>query len=68
VWAYQFDQEQKQNLVKLVAGKSKQAAISLLQQQAGVSLVDIQLSGSNKQTLSSNLTQIAIVVQPIPGA
>src|SRR5262249_51769958 len=68
VWAYQFGQEQKQNLVKLVAGKRKQAAIDLLQQQQGVSQIAIQLSDGGKQTLSSDLTQITVVVQPVPGA
>jgi hypothetical protein len=68
VWAYQFSQEQQRNLAKLVAGKSKQAAIDLLQQQPGVFQAAIRLADGNKQNLSSKLEQIRVVVQSVPGA
>jgi serine/threonine protein kinase len=68
VWVYQFNQEQQRDLAKLVMGKSKQAAISLLQQQPGVSLVAVQLTDSKRQSLSSKLEQIRISVQSVPGA
>jgi serine/threonine protein kinase len=67
VWVYQLSQEQQRNLARLVAGKDKQAAISLLQQQPGVSLVAIQLADSKKQILSSKLEQIKVVVQSMSG-
>src|SRR5262249_34414113 len=67
VWVYQFSQGQQQDLAKLVAGKSKQAAISLLQQQPGVFQVAVQLAGGTGQVLSGNLGQIRVVVQSVPG-
>jgi len=68
MWVYQFSQGERQDLAKLVMGQSKQAAISLLQQQPGVSQVVIQLAGGTGQGLSSLLGQIKVVVQSVPGA
>lgn len=67
IWVYQLSQEQQQNLARLVAGKNKQAAMSLLQQQPGVSQVDIQLAGGTGRTLSTNVEQIRVVVQSVTG-
>ena len=47
IWVYQFSDTQKAMLAKLIAGKSKQAAQTLLLQQMGVARVDIQLSGGD---------------------
>src|SRR5262249_39775140 len=67
VWVYQFSQGQQQDLAKLVAGQSKQAAISLLQQQPGVFQVTIQLASGTGQVLSRKPGQIRVVVQSVPG-
>ena len=67
VWVYQFSAAQKQALVKLLAGKSKQNAQALLLEQKGVTTAAIQFSGSNGNTLPSDPTQIIIVVQNVAG-
>jgi len=68
IWMYQFSQKQQGNLAKLVVGKSKQTAITLLQQQQGVSQVAIHFSDGTGQTLSAKPGQIRIVVQAVSGA
>ena len=67
VWAFQFSDTQRQALAKLIAGKSKQAAQTLLLQQAGVTHVNIQLSGGDGKTLPANSTQVNIVVLNMRG-
>jgi hypothetical protein len=63
LWVYQFSNQQKQQLAKLVAGKSINAAKSILQAQPGVRSVTIS---SNNATLPTDPSQIAINVQ-LPG-
>ncbi len=65
VWVYQFSNQQKQQLARLIAGKSIDSAKTLLQSQTGVQHVTIS---SNSATLPSDPGQIAIVVQNVPGA
>jgi serine/threonine protein kinase len=60
--AYQFDEAQKQALAALIAGKSKQQALSILQKQAGVSGVTISLSNKQANTLPTTTKNITIVV------
>ncbi len=67
IWVYQFSDAQKAMLAKLIAGKSKQAAQTLLLQQMGVARVDIQLSGGDGKTLPTDTTQITIDVLTVPG-
>jgi len=67
IWVYQFSDAQKAMLEKLIAGKSKQAAQTLLLQQMGVAQVDIQLSGGDGKTLPTDTTQITIEVLTVPG-
>ncbi len=67
VWVYQFSDTQKAMLAKLIAGKSKQAAQSLLAQQMGVANADIQISGGDGKTLPSDPAQITINVLTVPG-
>jgi VCBS repeat-containing protein len=68
VWAYQFNDAQKQSLAGLIAGKSKQEAIQVLQAQRGVAQVAIHLSGGNGQTLPTDPGQITFAIQAVPGA
>ncbi|HZU00156.1 MAG TPA: hypothetical protein VFA10_10870, partial [Ktedonobacteraceae bacterium] len=63
VWVYQFSDAQKQALAKEIAGKTVKDATTLLQNQKGISKV--QISGSG--TLPTDPTQIAIQVQTIAG-
>lgn len=67
IWVYQFSDAQKAMLAKLIAGKSKQAAQTLLLQQMGVARVDIQLSGGDGKTLPTDATQITLDVLTVPG-
>jgi len=67
IWVYQFSDAQKAMLAKLIVGKSKQAAQTLLLQQMGVARVDIQLSGGDGKTLPTDATQITIDVLTVPG-
>jgi hypothetical protein len=64
-WAFQFNDTQKQNLAKLIAGKARQDAQALLLQQPGVAQANIALSSGN--TLPAGPNQITIVVQNLPG-
>jgi VCBS repeat-containing protein len=66
VWVYQFSDAQKQNLAKLIAGKSVSDARTILLQQMGVSDAQITISdGSN--TLPTNPSDITIVINPVSG-
>ncbi len=62
-WSFQFSVAQKQMLATLIAGKTLQQALSLLQAQVGVQQATIKLSqGGN--TLPGDARQISIIVQP----
>jgi hypothetical protein len=66
IWVFQFDDTQKQALAKLVAGKSRVAAQSLLLRHQGVVSADIIIRSGNN-TLTTDPYQISIVVQSVPG-
>jgi VCBS repeat-containing protein len=67
VWSYQFSAAQEQALAKLLAGKKKQEALSLLSQQQGVEKVDVQLSGGDGNTFPADSSQIKFVVLNVAG-
>ena len=63
---YRFDNAEKAQLARLIAGKSSDNANVVLLQQTGVGRVDgINISGGD--TLPRNATQITIVVLSVPG-
>lgn len=63
-WVYQISDALEQQLKKQIAGKSVDSARALLKSQRGIRDVDIQVNGN---TLPTDLSQINIVVQNIPG-
>ncbi len=65
VWVYQISDTQKQDMVTMIAGKSKQDALDVLLKQVGVSKADIQVSGSDGATLPLDTSQIALTIQRI---
>ncbi|MGB8346662.1 MAG: baseplate J/gp47 family protein, partial [Ktedonobacteraceae bacterium] len=67
VWVYQFSDAAKTHLAQLIAGKSKDAALALLLQQAGVAQASISIA-NNGTTLPTDPTQISFTVQSVPGA
>jgi serine/threonine protein kinase len=67
VWAYQFSAAQEQALAKLIAGKKKQEALSLLSQQKGIEKVAVQLSGGDGNTFPADSSQIKFVVLKVAG-
>jgi serine/threonine protein kinase len=64
VWVYQLSAEQQRQLASLIAGKSSADASQLLKQQSGISNVRIQ---NHSDTLPTDVRQIMIVIQPVPG-
>ena len=62
VWVYQFTAVQEQALAKLLVGKKKKEALSLLLQQQGVSKADVQLFGGDRDTFPGEISQIRFVV------
>ena len=67
VWVYQWNDAQKQDLAKLVAGRSAQDAKMLLQGQKGVSAVNIQLSSGSNGVLPPEASHITVDVAPVAG-
>nr|MDQ2713824.1 hypothetical protein [Chloroflexota bacterium] len=67
VWVYQIDDAKKQQLARLIAGKTKAEAARLLQQQEGIQKADIQIDHGDGNTLPSDTANITIVVQNVPG-
>jgi serine/threonine protein kinase len=65
IWVSQFSDAQRQALVKLIAHKSTKDAQALLLAQADVAKADIALRSG--KTLPTDPSQIALVVQNIPG-
>lgn len=63
LWVYQFSSDQKLQLAKMIAGKTVEAAKTLLAAQMGVQDVTISTNGS---TLPTDPGQISIVIQGIP--
>jgi len=66
IWVFRFDDTQKQALAKLVAGKSRVDAQSLLLKHLGVASADIMIR-SGENTLTTDPYRISIVVQNVPG-
>ena len=67
VWVYQFSAAAKTHLAQVIAGKSKEAALALLLQLAGVAQASISIA-NNGTTLPTDPTQISFTVQSVPGA
>ncbi|MDQ2905568.1 MAG: hypothetical protein M3Y81_18745 [Chloroflexota bacterium] len=67
IWVYQIDDAKKQQLAKLIAGKTKAEAARLLQQQEGIQKADIQIDHGDGNTLPTDAANITIVVQNVPG-
>jgi hypothetical protein len=67
IWVYQFNDAQKKTLAKLIKGKLRIDAQKLLLQQPGVGKANIQFSGGDGDTLSTDPSQITIVVLSVPG-
>jgi len=67
MWVFAFSNAQKQSLAKLIAGKNKKNAQSLLSTQKGVDRVNMQVFGGDGNTLPTDPHQIAIIVQSVPG-
>ena len=65
VWVYQISDGQKQDMITMIAGKSKQDALDVLLKQVGVRKVDIQVSESDGATLPLDTSQIALTIQRI---
>jgi hypothetical protein len=59
---YQFDEAQQQSFAALVAGKSKQQALSILQKQPGIKAVTIGLSDSKANALPTTTKDITFIV------
>jgi len=67
LWVYQFNDAQKQELAKLIAGTSPSQANTLLLRQPGVAKIDgITISGGGS-ALPTDATQITLVVLNVPG-
>ena len=62
-WVYQFTDAQKQALAKLIAGKKKSEAQTLLSSQTGVVKANVQVSGGDGDTLPTDISKITITVQ-----
>jgi serine/threonine protein kinase len=66
IWVFQFDDTQKQTLARLVAGKSRVDAQSLLLRHPGVASADIVIR-SDENILTTDPYRISMVVQNVPG-
>lgn len=64
-WVFQFSDAQQATLEQLVAGKSKNDALTLLSAQPGIAKVAIQLADGNASVLPTDTTQIKIIVQAV---
>ncbi len=67
IWIYQWSDAQKQDLAKLVAGRSTQDAKLLLVEKKGVSAVNIQLSSGSSGMLPPEASHIRVDVAPVSG-
>lgn len=70
LWIFQFGIAQKQQLARLLTGKTRQVATDLLRREAGVSQVNIQVVKGNGNSLPTYPDQINIIISaiPVPGA
>ncbi|MBX5459284.1 MAG: serine/threonine protein kinase [Thermogemmatispora sp.] len=62
-WTYQFNEEARQRLSQLIAGKPKSEALQLLQRQPGVSRASISIARTDPERLPTDPGQITIVVE-----
>ncbi|MFL5705398.1 MAG: protein kinase domain-containing protein [Ktedonobacteraceae bacterium] len=67
VWVFKFSSGWQQKLTNLIVGKSKQAALNILQEQLGVVRISIQLPSSNNTALPRDPHQIRFVIVHVPG-
>ncbi len=65
-WLYRFTNTQKQTLARMVAGKKKEEAQSILSAQTGIVQANIQLSGGDSVTLPEDASKITVVVDTSP--
>jgi hypothetical protein len=63
LWVYQFSNDQKLQLAKLIAGKAVDASKTLLTAQMGV---QDATTSTNNPTLPTDPSQISIVIQGVP--
>jgi VCBS repeat-containing protein len=61
-WAYQFSDEQLRQMAQLIAGKSREQAITVLLEQRGVSQVAMTVSGMGQTRLPTNAGRIHLLV------
>lgn len=66
LWIFQFGIAQKQQLARLLAGKTRQVATDLLRREAGISQVDIQIVKGNGNSLPTDPGQINIIISAMP--
>lgn len=62
-WTFRFTPAQQNALARLIAGKSEQAALNLLRQQAGIARASIQFPWPGAATLPGNARSITIKLQ-----
>lgn len=67
VWVFKFSSGWQQKLTNLIAGKSKQGALDILQKQLGVVKISIQFPSSNDTTLPKDPHRIRFVIVHVPG-
>jgi hypothetical protein len=65
-WVYQFDDAGKQELLKLLSGKSKQTAETLLLQQKGVRTAQVSITGGDGRSLPTDIRQITLNIVSVP--
>lgn len=63
VWAYQFSDTQKMQLLRMIVGKGEKAAIAALATTTGIHSVSVQVNGGDGNTLPTDTKQITIVVK-----
>ena len=66
IWYYQFTDQLKAQLARIIAGKSRANAQTLLAGQKGIGSAKIDISGGGS-TLPTDPKQITINVQPVAG-
>jgi hypothetical protein len=64
-WVYQFNDAEEQALLKMLIGKSKQAAEELLLQQRGVRMAEVSITGGNGNNLPIDSRQITLNIVSI---
>lgn len=67
VWVFQINNANEQALAKLIAGKKRETAQSLLSHQPGIAQDQVQLMGGDSDTLPSDTKQIKFVILDVIG-